>query len=339
MILSCGTVARDSWSAPSYTYGVSYPIFPVKTPHVAVQWPVQWPTSSRAGHSGLVQGSPASGLNAGSMRTMPCGWLRPSPQIRTSRSTLDVSEATRRERRSVLQDFMGPRISQTWRALAPGNRSTNRVSLGDTPRPSPAADPTVPLDGPRSSVSARGLDVWSWLVAQHCSRCPRPDPRVGRSAPSSRPSHFPRPRPLRSLVAQPSRRALQLGSDDGAIASVCPNARAAGSSGRIDHLYIGSELPCAGELAPRPLEAVLRVVMRALIQTRHCVDVTVEKRSHVPLCLRLTASGRHQPRRDPCPACKCPGHHLRPRGPAWYQSSPTLLRLHPAMSTSCEHMV
>ena len=55
----------------------------------------------------------------------------------------------------------------------------------------------------------KGLDVWSWLVAQHCSRCFKPDPRMVGPAQASRPSHLPRPRPLRSVVAQPSRRAAQ----------------------------------------------------------------------------------------------------------------------------------
>ena len=147
----------------------------------------------------------------------------------------------------------------------------------------------------QAHLHADYLDVWSWMVAQHCSRCFKPDPRMVGPAQASRPSHLPRPRPLRSVVAQPSRRAAQLGSGDGAIAAMCPDARAAGSSRQIDHLYIGSDLPCAGELAPRPLEAVLRVVMRALVQACHCVNVTVTKRSRVPLCLRVTASGRQRP--------------------------------------------
>ena len=188
----------------------------------------------------------------------------------------------------------------------------------------------MPLDGPRSSTSAHRLDVWSWMVAQHCSRCFKPDPRMVGPAQASRPSHLPRPRPLRSVVAQPSRRAAQLGSGDGAIAAMCPDARAAGSSGRIDHLYIGSDLPCAGELAPRPLEAVLRVVMRALVQACHGVNVTAAKRSRVPLCLRVTASGRQRPWYDPWPAWECPGNDLRPRGPAWYRPSPTLPQPYPA---------
>ena len=85
-----------------------------------------------------------------------------------------------------------------------------------------------------------------------------------------------------------------------------------------------------GELAPRPLEAVLRVVMRALVQACHGVNVTAAKRSRVPLCLRVTASGRQRPWPNLFPAYECPGNDLRPRGPAWYRSSPTLPQPYPA---------
>ena len=139
------------------------------------------------------------------------------------------------------------------------------------------------------SAPARKLDAWPANAPRDYLRGSYTTGWVDATAGAAWALHADHTEPLRSRAAQPSRTGAQLGSGDGAIAAVCPDARLAPPRARFGRLWVGCELPCAGGVPFRRLG----------------VTVIVTKGRHSSVDSRRECNGRETFPRAGVPSADC----------------------------------